>query len=795
MTIDTNDPRWTAYVLDELGPSERADFEKEMETHPNSDALLAEIREGVELLEMTKEVIRASGLSPLARESIKAAAAAAATSSMAPVIPHPASYSRQALWGAAAAVLLLGILTSTSLISFLSAPATVLQNSVGEVFEVQETAGAIETGAAETGPVATGPVIIARNEIPAEAIPGLLPSTASIVESGNRTAFGENGDAFADELGKVADPVDTVSPGATPTPVEDQAGAGRTARADRDGRFEREGADPGDVTLQASGPPVQSSTEIVQLREQFAEVDRRLEATQFAQGNAVAAVVGGAFGEESFVSPDRPVRLAPGGRYRSDFNTEEYSRIVDNPFFTVAEDPLATFAVDVDTASYANVRRFLNQRMLPPPDAVRIEEMINYFPYDYPTPRDGRPFRVNAEIGAAPWNPEHRLVRLGIRGEDIRLEERSGANLVFLIDVSGSMSDPDKLPLLVDGMKLLVGQLGDDDRVAIVVYAGASGLVLPSTSAGRRGAILGALERLSAGGSTNGGAGIELAYDVAAANFVDGGINRVILATDGDFNIGVTNNGELTRLIEEKAGTGIFLSVLGFGTGNYNDAGLEALADRGNGNYAYIDTIREARKVLVSEVVSTLVTIAKDVKFQVEFNPAEVNAYRLIGYENRVLADQDFNDDTKDAGEIGAGHTVTALFEVVPVDVALDTPGVDPLRYQTSTRPSGDARSEEMLTVKIRYKEPDSDVSELISVPLTDSGETFESASTDFQFATAVAAFGMILRDSPYRESATFDSVIEIAVSSRGRDAEGYRGEFVELVRRARALQDLGGRR
>ncbi len=473
------------------------------------------------------------------------------------------------------------------------------------------------------------------------------------------------------------------------------------------------------------------------------------------------------------------------------FNTEEYNRIVDNSFIAVSQDPLATLSIDVDTASYANVRRFLNQRMLPPADAVRIEEMINYFTYDYAVPDDGRPVGINAEVSAAPWNRQHRLVRLGIKGIEIPLDERAPSNLVFLVDVSGSMRDQNKLPLLKSGMKLLVDQLGENDRVAIVVYAGASGMVLPSTGGDKNGRIMAALERLTAGGSTNGGAGIELAYNTAVANFIEGGINRVVLATDGDFNVGVTNNGALTRLIEEKAKTGVFLSVLGFGMGNYNDAGLEALADKGNGNYAYIDTIKEARKVLVQEMGSTLVTIAKDVKIQIEFNPAEVNAYRLIGYENRVLEHQDFNDDTKDAGEIGSGHSVTALFEVVPAGVGITLPGVDPLKYQTATVPRTQTENGELLTMKVRYKEPDGDESRLMEVPVVDEHNQLTDAGTDYRFAASVAGFGMLLRDSPHKGDATFDSILELAEASIGTDKEGYRTEFIDLIRRARAIADL----
>ncbi len=470
-------------------------------------------------------------------------------------------------------------------------------------------------------------------------------------------------------------------------------------------------------------------------------------------------------------------------------NTEAYDRIEDNPFRVVTDNPLSTFSIDVDTAAYSNMRRFISQGQLPPPDSVRIEELVNYFNYDYETPRGDTPFSANVAVAGCPWNSDHRLARVGLKGWEMEPGRRPASNLVFLLDVSGSMSSENKLPLLKDAMSLLVAQLGRKDSVAIAVYAGASGLVLPSTSGDNQRAILGALDRLQAGGSTNGGAGIELAYDLATRNFIKGGVNRVILATDGDFNVGTTNRGDLTRMIEEKAKSGVFLTVLGFGMGNLKDATMENLADKGNGNYAYIDTIREAKKVLVDEIGSTMVTIAKDVKIQVEFNPAEVAAYRLVGYENRILAAEDFNDDTKDAGEIGAGHTVTALYEIVPVGVETTLPGVDPLKYQRTTRPSREAGNGELFTIKLRYKKQDGDKSKLLSFPVTDPGTGYDVAPPDFKFAAAVASFGMILRGSPHKGSATFGSVIELAQEGQGRDAHGYRAEFIELVRKARSLK------
>ncbi|OPX24009.1 MAG: hypothetical protein B1H04_03045 [Planctomycetales bacterium 4484_123] len=478
------------------------------------------------------------------------------------------------------------------------------------------------------------------------------------------------------------------------------------------------------------------------------------------------------------------------GQTGEGFNTEAYDHIVENPFLPVKDNPLSTFSIDVDTASYANVRRFLNSGRLPPPGAVRIEEMINYFSYDYAPPRDGRPFAVHVDVAGCPWAPGHRLVRIGLKGREIALDKRPATNLVFLLDVSGSMRPPNKLPLLKRAMKMLVERLGENDRVAIVVYAGASGLVLPSTTCDKKETILEALDRLAAGGSTNGGAGIQLAYNIASANFIKGGINRVILCTDGDFNVGVTNRSELVRLIEKKARTGVFLSVLGFGMGNYKDSTLEKLADKGNGNYAYIDTISEARKVLIKQMAGTLITIAKDVKIQVEFNPARVARYRLIGYENRLLRKEDFNDDTKDAGEIGAGHTVTALYEIVPVGAEpASRPEVDPLKYQRPGQLSEAASSGELLTVKLRYKLPDGDKSTLMTRPIVDRGMKFAEAPQDFRFAAAVAAFGMILRDSKYKGNYSLEAVAELAAASVGRDPHGYRAEFVKLVKTARSLK------
>ncbi len=470
------------------------------------------------------------------------------------------------------------------------------------------------------------------------------------------------------------------------------------------------------------------------------------------------------------------------GEFDAQSSNERYARIEENPFLEASRAPLSTFSIDVDTAAYANVRRYLNDGQMPPKDAVRIEELVNYFEYDYPQPIGNQPFSVTTEAATAPWNRKNKIVSIGLQGKKVALEDAPASNLVFLLDVSGSMNAPDKLPLLKDSLKILVNQLTTKDRVAIVVYAGASGLALDSTN--NRGEILNALNNLNAGGSTNGGQGIQLAYKVALDNFIQGGSNRVILATDGDFNVGLKSDGELVNLIESKRRTGIFLSVLGFGTGNTNDSMMEKLADKGNGNYAYIDSQTEARKALGEQVAGTLYTIAKDVKIQVEFNPARVAGYRLIGYENRLLANRDFNDDKKDAGEIGAGHSVTALYEIVPAGQAIENEGVDDLRY-SKVEPSDTRFNDELLTVKLRYKEPDGTQSKLLTQGLLDRGNSIEAASDNLRFASAVAQFGLLLRDSRYKGSASFGNVSALANQSLGSDLKSYRSDFLNLIEKA----------
>jgi Ca-activated chloride channel family protein len=490
--------------------------------------------------------------------------------------------------------------------------------------------------------------------------------------------------------------------------------------------------------------------------------------------------------------PPPPPPAPPGISLGEAPNTETYDRFSGNSFQSVVANPLSTFSIDVDAASYSNVRRYINNNHMPRKDAVRIEELINYFTYDYPDPKGKHPFSINTEISECPWHEAHRLVHIGLQGKRIDTEDLPPNNLVFLLDVSGSMNYHNKLPLLKSAFRLLVEQLRREDRVAIVVYAGAAGEVLPSTPGYKKEKILKAIESLRAGGSTAGGAGIELAYKIARKNFRKYGNNRVILATDGDFNVGASSDAAMVELIEEKREQGIYLTVLGFGTGNLKDSKMEKLADKGNGHYAYVDNILEAKKTLVSELGATLVTIAKDVKIQVEFNPTRVSAYRLVGYENRLLSKEDFADDQQDAGELGAGHSVTALYEIIPAGVeselSPDLPPEVPLKYQIVGVSSEAVDSRELMTVKFRYKRPRGSHSRLIVAPVNDRQVALENTSDDFRFSAAVAEFGMLLRDSKFKGESNYDQVRQLAESSIGDDPEGYRREFLRLVEASRLM-------
>lgn len=477
----------------------------------------------------------------------------------------------------------------------------------------------------------------------------------------------------------------------------------------------------------------------------------------------------------SIVKPGTP--LPEYKKQKQESNTEEYDSITENIFLATDKNPLSTFSIDVDTASYSNIRRFINNKQLPPKDAVRIEEMINYFTYNYPQPKGDDPFSINLEMTKSPWNNENKIVKIGLQGKKIAIDKMPPANIVFLIDTSGSMEDENKLPLLKSAYKLVLDQLREQDKISIVAYAGSAGVVLEPTSGIHKQKIIDALDNLQAGGSTAGGEGIELAYSLAEKNLMKNGNNRVILATDGDFNVGASSDGELTRLIEKEREKGIFLSVLGLGMGNYKDSKMEQLADKGNGNYAYIDSLKEAKKIFVSQFGGTLLTIAKDVKLQLEFNPSKVKAYRLIGYENRALKNEDFNDDKKDAGDLGSGHSVTALYEIVPADAKSSViKDVDKLKYQEVNK-TANSNTDELLTVKFRYKDPKESTSKLITKVLNSSNS--EKSSDDLNFAMAVAQMGMIMRNSEFKGNSDIAQVIKLAKASANDD---YRKEFLELV-------------
>lgn len=558
----------------------------------------------------------------------------------------------------------------------------------------------------------------------------------------------------------------------------------------------------------ASGTPVQWSSEVSKANAGVYHglVDNRHNTTIMAEDIATGAVTTDEILSESIsgielevvevVSGDLP--LDPRNNNNDvemevvDIQQQQIQRkpSVENAFRATAGSPYSTFSIDVDNASYTNVRGYLTRGQLPPPDAVRIEELVNYFDYDYGEPTDKHPFAFHSEVTDCPWNSDHRLLRLALQGRELHPEQAPPSNLVFLIDVSGSMGNANKLPLLKQGFEKLVGQLRSRDRVAIVVYAGAAGQVLESTPGSEKFKILGALGRLSSGGSTAGGAGIELAYKVARDNFIANGNNRVILATDGDFNVGVSSQDGLVKLIEEKRKDGIFLSVLGFGTGNYQDRKMESLADNGNGNYYYIDQLKEAERVLVSEMSGTLHTIAKDVKLQIKFNPEKIQAYRLIGYENRVLAARDFDDDTKDAGELGAGHRVTALYEIVPVGspVGYDVDQSKSEDYLIDEKRPELLTANDVLLARLRYKEPTDSVSKLIEHIVPDKVVAIEKATQNTRFAAAVAQWGMLLRGSTYAGTGSYDQVLTLGSGATGKDAEGYRQEFIDLVKKSRDI-------
>ncbi|GAB1467445.1 VWA domain-containing protein [Candidatus Cloacimonadota bacterium] len=559
---------------------------------------------------------------------------------------------------------------------------------------------------------------------------------------------------------------------------------------------------PGKYELKASSPNYKTYTRKITVKTcKTTTVNIKLKAAVMQRENIVTPPTGSTSklemtsvmdmaGSGGIANYATPMPYGNPGMYQPPNSTEDYSAITPNIFHSPLSEPLSTFSIDVDTANYSNLRRMLNQGQLPPSNSIRLEELLNYFSYNYPAPTAEHPFSVYSEMGVIPWNQKRNFVHIGIQGKKLNLDVAPASNLVFLIDVSGSMDSPNKLGLVKESMNLLVENLRGKDKVAIVVYAGAAGEILPSTSGNNKLAITEALNKLQAGGSTAGGAGIQLAYKIATENLIKDGNNRIIICTDGDFNVGASSDAAMTELVETNRKKGIYLTVLGYGMGNYKDNRMELLADKGNGNYAYIDTIQEAKKVLVNEMVSTLYTIAKDVKLQVEFNPAHVKAYRLVGYENRLLRDEDFVDDTKDAGELGAGHTVTAIYEIIPADSKESFPGEIPLKYQDIKISDEARKSPEIMTVKLRYKLPDKDLSIPFDVPVKNVTKALNDCSETYLFSTAVLGYGMMLQNSEYKAALTWDMVKELAKNNIGKDVEGYRAEFLKLIDTAAKLQE-----
>ena len=847
--INPNDPKWTAYVLGELDKAESEAVERLLASSEEARALIEDLRAASVALAQACDEVPAESLTAAQRASVRRAAAAQ-TSRWFAIRPM-----RWALGAASVAVIAIAVAVAVR------APRPVTQIArVSEQPAAPKVADQPAPVPAE--PSAPAPAAAPRpQEVLSAPQPASIPPTGTSTQVQPITPAPSVASITAAVSGTVRDANGAVLPGVTVTATNNANGTASSTITDASGRYTLTAADPAsEYRLTATLAGFRTASADVKVAPPSAGVqqDFRLSIaglTEAVSGVAEAPAVG-------VPSSARPVAVGPAGppertvdnltrsapapagaggrgggaaggpvfrggvdvgigggvvgglpgtvaggvarsdsfeRVRPRTTNESYARTDENPFVRANEEPLATFSIDVDTASFSNVRRFLSQNQMPPRDAVRIEELINYFTYDYPNPSAERPIAASMAVTNAPWNPRHRLVRFGVKAREIERGRRPASNLMFLIDVSGSMNEPQKLPLVKSGLKLLVDQLGENDSVSIVVYASATGLVLPPTRGDRKDVIARAIDNLQAGGSTNGGAGIQLAYAQATANFIRGGVNRVILMTDGDFNVGITSQADLTRLIEDRAKSGVFLSVLGFGMGNLKDSTMERLADMGNGHYAYIDTLNEARKVLVEEMSGTLVTVAKDVKIQVDFNPGKVEAYRLIGYENRILRTEDFNNDVKDAGDMGAGHTVTALFEIVPRGGMVPGPSIDPSVFQPAARatppaPQGNnANSNDLLVLRLRYKLPDAAESTRMDVPLPDREIAFGRASADVRFAAAVAAFGMILKDSPYKGSATLEWVLDTASGSVGQDRGGYRGEFVSLVRRAIALSDRPG--
>ena len=835
--INPDDPKWTAYILGELSDEERAAVERELQSSEEARMLVEELRFAAEFTkaELRAELREGPAVPPLTSQEKEPIYAAAANV----VRPRRWFEARPAVWAAGLAAAGIAVMVAVTPL-IMRPPEAPVAPAPTPIAQVQPAEQPAAPGVPEAAKEAPKPAQEFGLRYEHTAPVGQAPQTESLTTAPAATArvFGTVKDASAARIPGVTITATNTNTGMASTTVTNESG-GYTLDGLAPGTYQVTGTLPGfqtkvenSVQLTANAPeqrdmtlqvgPVSQAVEVTvaadtlksQLTTSVGPVDSEIRVRELPlvgrleqQGQPGQQRQQIPTGAQAFNAPVPPLPPPPARAAATGFaepapgvprdvfdriarpvnGGETYGAINDNTFLDVGRDPLSTFSIDVDTAAYSNLRRYLNQGQRPPRDAVRIEEMINYFTYDDPQPSGNNPIGATIEAAAAPWNPRHRLVRIGIKARDIDTRRRPPGNLVFLLDVSGSMQPPERLPLLKQGMRMLVEQLTANDRVTVVTYAGATGVALRPTRGDQKDVILSLIDSLQAGGSTNGGSGIRLAYEQASANFISGGVNRVILATDGDFNVGITDRSALLRLIEEKAKTGVFLSVLGVGMGNYKDATLEMLADKGNGNFAYLDTLNEARKVLVDQMSGTLVTVAKDVKIQVEFNPAVAGAYRLIGYENRALRNEDFNNDLKDAGDMGAGHTVTALYEIVPRGVAIDAPGIDPLKYQQpAAAPPARNASNETLTVKVRYKEPAGSDSKVLEFPLVDREQTFARASSDFRFAAAVASFGMILRDSPYKGTSTIDSVLSMAEDSIGADKNGYRQEFLQLVRRAR---------
>ncbi len=830
MKYDANDPKWTAYALGEITDArQKAELEQLLNESPDLGQLVDEIRSTGELLQQELQAEPELSLTTAQKHSIENSTALPKT-----------WFGFNSRWVMACAAAWLILISIVAIRQFRLQQNKARQN-VTAVQHINEGKPSqppppvkeqVHPAAIATAgkPALHTPAAHNKPEVPPAAA---TVAVADKPEKPSLQPVPPQADNKAILAGNVMDMTGAGIPGVQVSIVDDATGAQTKTFTNTAGRYVFPTLTQGKHTLTAQmagfqkgiyknlpiDPALPTKLDIhleVASLQQSVEVsvasDNMLLSTSSAHnsfmppttgaipggvaGGVAGGVVGNLLSGGYMPSSPRPALkargqdLLPVQRQWRPFNTEAYDRISDNKFLDVVQNPLSTFSIDVDTASYSNMRRFLDMGKLPPKDSIRIEELVNYFDYDYKGPKDDKPFAANVELTQAPWKPEHKLLRIGIKGRPIEAGKRPAGNIVFLLDVSGSMAAENKLPLVKESMRLFVNQLNESDRIAIVVYASATDILLPSTSGDQKEKIMQAIDGLHAGGSTNGGSGIQLAYQTAQDNIIRNGINRVILATDGDFNVGITNRGDLTRLIEEKSKSGIYLSALGFGMGNYKDATLELLAKNGHGNYAYIDTLNEAKKVLVEQMNSTLVPIAKDVKIQVEFNPRLVGSYRLIGYEDRLMAKEDFNDDTKDAGVIGAGHAVTALYELAPAGTEGSNPSVDPLKYQKPVQASASAGSSELATIKIRSKDPEKDQSVLSEFTVHESKKKFAEASEDFRFGAAVAAFGMVLRDSQYKGSANLERVLEWAKESQGSDKYGYRQEFIRLIHRAISISD-----